>query len=311
MISFLKRLGFIILLLIVWSILSVVVSSKIGIALSCAVGLAAFASLFKPLPKIGLTSKIYASILVPLSLLMILVSAAMDDEKMRLERLEIENPAAYARETAMKEADEASAKAAAKAEYDANRAEEAVQHATEQTAAVAAYKDRLTRELPTLPNFDASAYTKDVDGINLGVILIGAWSLAYEDGQRLPLDDETKKLRQDFRKALVKVQTNVFPKLRDAYGPAMSRKLWEADGSARTIGKGYRTIELVSVAFARNVNIKDFQTNWQENFRLLRFTRARYKWIKEASEFQYYDMEPPKDSDIVKWNDNGTFLVLD
>lgn len=90
----------------------------------------------------------------------------------------------------------------------------------------------------------------------------------------------------------------------------MRQQLWEADGSARTIGAGYKTVEFVSVAFARNANIKQIHTEIRENLMMLRFTRAQYKWIKEASEFSYYDMEVPKDSDIVKWESGGRFRVL-
>lgn len=40
-------------------------------------------------------------------------------------------------------------------------------------------------------------------------------------------------------------------------------------------------------------------------------TGAQYKWTKEASEFSYYDMEVPKDSDIVKWESGARWRVLE
>ena len=90
----------------------------------------------------------------------------------------------------------------------------------------------------------------------------------------------------------------------------MRRQLWEADGSARTIGAGYRTVEFVSATFARNANIKQIHTEIRENLMMLRFTRAQYKWFRQASEFSYYALEVPKDSDIVKWESGGRYRVL-
>lgn len=90
----------------------------------------------------------------------------------------------------------------------------------------------------------------------------------------------------------------------------MRQQLWEADGSARTIGAGYRTVEFVSVAFARNANIKQIHTEIYENLLLLRFTRAQYKWFEQASEYSYYTLEPPKDTDLVKWESRGRFRLL-
>ncbi len=133
----------------------------------------------------------------------------------------------------------------------------------------------------------------------------------YEEGDKLDLNDKARQKRQQFRQLLVRKQAEMLPAMRDAYGPAMRRQLWEADGSARTVGAGYRIVEFVSVAFARNANIKQIHTEIRENLMMLRFTRAQYKWIKQASEFSYYDMEVPKDSDIVKWESGGRYRVLD
>jgi hypothetical protein len=44
---------------------------------------------------------------------------------------------------------------------------------------------------------------------------------------------------------------------------------------------------------------------------MLRFTRAQYKWFERASDFSYYTLEVPKDSDVVKWESGGRYRVLD
>ena len=42
----------------------------------------------------------------------------------------------------------------------------------------------------------------------------------------------------------------------------------------------------------------------------MRFTKARYKWFKGASEYTYYTITSPKDSKIVIWNEND-FVTID
>ncbi|MFD1378712.1 hypothetical protein [Fodinicurvata halophila] len=176
---------------------------------------------------------------------------------------------------------------------------------------VAQHLEQLDREIASLPNVSATKYTGSVDEINVVLSLIGAWNLLYEQGAELDLDPEGQQKRQRFKALLIRKQVEMFPALRDAYGPAMRRQLWEADGSARTIGSGYRTVEFVSQGFAQNANIKQIHTELHENLLMLRFTRAQYKWFKQASEYSYYTLEPPKDSDLVKWEAGGRFRLLD
>lgn len=182
---------------------------------------------------------------------------------------------------------------------------------SEERAELASYVDRLDLEIESIPAINPSTYTESIASINAGVVLIGAWAMVYEQGASLKLDEEDEKKRQKFRSLASKKQAQMLPVLRDAYGPLMRKQLWEADGSARTFGPGFRTIEFVSGAFARNANIKKIQEQMRETLLMLRFTRAEYKWFKQASEYTYYTLEAPRDSDMVRWNPNGTFRVLD
>lgn len=214
---------------------------------------------------------------------------------------------------AKKAADEAAAQA--RAEQDAaaaqtRLAEEAARKAEAAKSEVDQYLEQLDRELASMPGVSASKYTGTVDEINIGLILIGTWNLVYEKGASLSLDPDGQKKRQRFKEMLKRKQAEMFPVLRDAYGPAMRTQLWEADGSARTFGAGYRTVEFVSAAFAANANIKKIHTQIQEQLLMLRFSRAQYKWFAQASEFSYYTMEPPKDTDLGKWEAGGRFRVM-
>jgi len=193
----------------------------------------------------------------------------------------------------------------------AQRAESAALREAEEVAKVSAYIEQLDREIASIPSVQASKYTEDITTINTGLLLIGAWALLYERGENLILNEEARQKRQQFRQLLVRKQADLLPAMRDAYGPAMRQQLWEADGSARTIGAGYRTVEFVSAAFARNANIQQIHLEIRENLMMLRFTRAQYKWFERASDFSYYTLEVPRDSDVVKWESGGRYRVLD
>lgn len=224
-------------------------------------------------------------------------------ELARIAAAEAENLAAA---QAVKEAERAEAEALARVES----AQDAKREAATKQAEVDQYLEQLDRELASMPSVSARKYMGSVEEINVGLILVGAWGLLYENGANLDLGPEGQRKRQRFRELLVRKQAEMFPALRDAYGPAMRTQLWEADGSARTIGAGYRTVEFVSAVFAANANIKKIHTQVREQLLMLRFTRAQYKWFSQASEFSYYTLEPPKDTDLVQWETGGRYRVL-
>lgn len=119
-------------------------------------------------------------------------------------------------------------------------------------------------------------------------------------------DVQQQKQARKLAKDLSRLQSRLFPKMRDAYGPAVRKALWENDMGARTIGKGYRIIEIWGGAFAANRNKQSFQDGVQGVLYKLRFNQSRYRWYKEADEFTYYDMDTPADGDLVVWEGEGT-----
>lgn len=121
--------------------------------------------------------------------------------------------------------------------------------------------------------------------------------------------DEEKSARADLLAVISKKQKQNLPKIRDAYGPILRQLLWEDDITAKTVGDGFRTVELVGALFAANRNIQTAQETIHETLLKLRFTQARYRWYREADEFTYYKLEPPKDGDVVIWSGTGYRLV--
>lgn len=343
--AFFKGVGIILGLLIAGMIVTAL-SLQAGMAVAAALVIAPIIALFKPIPSVGLNHRGFsAAVLFFVGLPMALGVMGMNEQSSKLAALKLSDPPAYlaelkttdqtkylselaeidperhnaeseriADEEAQRTAELQAAEAATVAEQAAaaltTKAEEDARRADAERAETELYLEQLDRELASLPGVSASKFTGSVSEINLGLVLIGTWNLLYENGSSLNLDAEGQKKRQRFQDLLIRKQAEMFPALRDAYGPAMRSQLWEADGSARTLGAGYRTVEFVSAAFARNANIKQIHTEMFENLLMLRFTRAQYKWFDQASEFSYYTLEPPKDTDLVKWDSGARFRLL-
>ncbi len=163
------------------------------------------------------------------------------------------------------------------------------------------YVAKLKREIDGLEKYKVDTYLDSKDSIILGVALFSAWAMIAEEGDKFTLNNEETALLKKFKSKVSAVQSIALPKLRDAYGPAVRKALWEHDLSAKTFGAGFRTIEFVGGAFAANRNIKEFQTNLSDVLHQLRFKQSRYKWYKEADEYTYYDIDSHDDSKLIVW----------
>lgn len=173
------------------------------------------------------------------------------------------------------------------------------------------YIAKLKREIDGLEKYKVDAYLDSKDSIMLGVALFSAWAMVAEEGEKFTLNDEEKELLKKFKSKISDVQSNALPKLRDAYGPAARKSLWEHDLSAKTFGAGFRIIEFVGSAFAANRNIKEFQTNISNVLHRLRFKQSRYKWYKEADEYTYYDINSHDDSKLIVWVEGGRYREVE
>ncbi|WP_102223880.1 hypothetical protein [Acidimangrovimonas sediminis] len=316
--------------------LALAISPQVGIAFAATLLVVPFIALFKPLPKFGLGHRGFSiAVMLLVGLPALLAATANDQEAGKLASLKKTDPAAYLAELKATDQtkylaelakidparhkaelariaqDEAARTAALKAKQEAQKAAADAKVAKAAKAKVDQYVEQLDRELTSLPSVRASNYTSSIDKINEALILIGAWNLLYENGADLDLGPDGQQKRERFKALLIRKQAEMFPALRDAYGPIMRKKLWIADGSARTIGAGYRTVEFVSGTFALHANIQKIEEQMYDQLMMLRFTRSQYKWFDQASEYSYYDLKPPKDTDLVSWQSNGNFRLLD
>lgn len=169
------------------------------------------------------------------------------------------------------------------------------------------YIAKLKREVDGLEKYKVENYLESKDSITLGVALFSAWAMIAEEGERYTLNDDEKALLTKYKSKVSSVQSKAFPRLRDAYGPAVRNALWEHDLSAKTFGAGFRTIQFVGAAFAANRNIKEFQTNISDILHQLRFKQSQYKWYKEANEYTHYDIKSHDDKKLIVWVEGGRY----
>ena len=221
-------------------------------------------------------------------------------------REELERHRAEQRERAQEEE-------AAKAEASdaARREAEAQRQLSEKKKAADDYIETLRREMDGMSDFSPRDYADSIDSLTIALALPQAWANIYEEGHTLELTPEQEAVRQQFRKAISRRQTEILPVLRDLYGPAMRKQLWEADGKAKTFSAGFRTVEFISAAFAANRNIKEIHQQMHPTLLMFRFTRAQYKWVDANVEYSYYTLEPPKDGDVGIWSGNGRFRPVE
>lgn len=185
------------------------------------------------------------------------------------------------------------------------------QEAAEREAvSVASYVDNLRDQLTSVRELTARDFTESIDTIMFLLVLIDGWAELIEEGKDFQLTAEQEQMRQDLRQALSRKQAEIFPALRDKYGPALRQRLWEHDGYARTFDSGFRRIEIVNALFAANRNIAEFHATVRETLRKLRFTRVDYKWFRQATEYSYYTLEVPPDGTVGYWRD-GRFTQVD
>jgi len=186
---------------------------------------------------------------------------------------------------------------AAAAAQQATAREEQARNAAEQRRLE--YIQRLEREMADNTAQTFLQNTDSTEGIIVSAALFSALASVYQDGVSLGLSPEQEQVRQRFKQRLIQWQVEALPELRNHFGPAMARRVWRENMEVRTIGTGYRTIDLSWGGFASNANIEDFHTTARENFQALRFRRAQYRWYPGADRYQFYTMEGPTDRDLM------------
>lgn len=145
--------------------------------------------------------------------------------------------------------------------------------------------------LPDAPPADDEAFGKlltQIDGLVVNV----------EDGANLELNTPQQKLRSQLIKELGRKQASLLPAMRRRYADALDTKLFRRDVRVSVSGS---TLKLVGRMFVRNANVEDTQTLLAPVVNRLRFRRVEYRWNPQIGESLYYDLAPPADRAIARW----------
>ena len=121
------------------------------------------------------------------------------------------------------------------------------------------------------------------------------WSRRIDEGRALNLNSEQKKTLARFEASLKAKQITEFPKLRAAYRNHAKETLWSKN--VDVYGSG-RMIEFVGGVFASRQNMLDALDPIREPLTRLRFTEARFRWIRNG-EGARFPIESPGDGEIV------------
>ena len=125
-------------------------------------------------------------------------------------------------------------------------------------------------------------YFRDMKKIANKVITDSLYMDVYETPEIAKAMDENSK------KA-----TKILPELgkicRTKYADELGNRLWEENIYVE-LSKDTKTITFIGAVFASNKHIKEWQENIGDGLREMGFTQSRYKWIKHASEYTYYDL---------------------
>lgn len=199
-------------------------------------------------------------------------------------------------------AEEAIAAAAAEtAEAERERlARQEAARAAAATRELQQFVDRLERAESDIERpVTTPASIEDVVGFTQRV---GRYSSILSDADRLVLESALSSRLDRFRGRLITFQRSEFPRVRDAVGPVFRRELWVDNGSARTIGAGYRTIEFTNPRYILNQNIQtDFQ-GLRESLLELRFNEAVFREYEGGPGARFnLRAYAPGDEEIVVW----------
>ena len=166
-------------------------------------------------------------------------------------------------------------------------------------SAASVYAERVEtywlQEVAALP--DTAPATDDAFGKLL--TQIDGLVLNIEDGEKLNLDPAQKAMREKLIRVFSLKQAKLLPELRKRYAQALDAGLFRHD--IRVSARG-TTLTLTGGDFVRNANVQDVQTGLEPVLARLRFRKVGYRWSQYLSDGLYYDLKPPADSVVVRWD---------
>ncbi|MET7030650.1 ATP synthase subunit B family protein [Sediminicola luteus] len=159
-------------------------------------------------------------------------------------------------------------------------------------------KEQLERELKSIDDGIEFAEGNSIEELQMDIVVFATWAKIIKAAEASE-DTELRKLGENLKSKVSKIQIKEFPNLRNQYAKIAAKKMWENDIEVTANGTGKKYINFSGGVFAANKNKQEFQTQVQEILNIFRFKQARYRWYKEESEYTYYTMYEGKDSQPV------------
>ena len=148
-------------------------------------------------------------------------------------------------------------------------------------------------------NEDLTENVQTVDGIVIVLALYKAYYITISEG-KLSKNQEEKELAKKLERKVSVSQLHNFPKLRARYYELVKNKLWEHDVTVSIHGERNTVLNLTAAYFASNGNIKYTQETLTDMLKSLRFKRINYRWYEGEDDYTYYEIDSPKDSEVVE-----------
>jgi hypothetical protein len=159
-------------------------------------------------------------------------------------------------------------------------------------------KEQIERELKSINDGIEFADGNSIEELQMDIVLFASWAKIIKEAEESE-DTEIKKLGENLKSKVTKIQIKEFPNLRNQYAKIVAKKMWENDIEVSANGTGKKYVNFSGGVFAANKNKQEFQTQVQEVLNMFRFNQARYRWYKGESEYTYYTMYEGKDSELV------------
>lgn len=144
--------------------------------------------------------------------------------------------------------------------------------------------------------------------INLNLQTLDTAARLLEKGEAHSSQQEVREAMTKLRSTMIQKQIAAFPAMRAGYGRIKGKAVWENDMEITVQGGGNRTIRFIAGMFAANRNIAQFEQDVRSPLSQMRFRRTQYEWYR-GSEYTYYTLEVPQDSEVGYWN-NAIFTPV-
>ena len=149
-------------------------------------------------------------------------------------------------------------------------------------------KDKLQSELDLInAGIDFSKYRGSIKALESEALLFESWVELVNEGDSCE-NLEIRKIANQIKNNVIKIQTKEFPQLRKEYAKVLSRELWEKDISVFVSGSGNKYLNLTGGTFVSNTNKQEYATDLFKKLFPFRFKELRFRWYEGQDEYTFY-----------------------